>query len=86
MSYIMLLQNVSFFCSLLIFSGVNSGKDINFCSHCGMSSEDVLSRDILDSSGCVAGKVFYVLYFVQGFSMLGLIKISRNSIGLWVDC
>ena len=54
----MLLQNVSFFCSLIIFSGVSSGKDINYCSKCGISLGDALSRDSLGSSGCVPGKLF----------------------------
>ena len=49
-----------FFAVELFFSGVNSGKDINFCSKCGISSGDTLSRDSLDSSVCVTGKVLSV--------------------------
>ena len=54
----MLLQNVSFICCFIIFSGVSSGKDINLCSNHGISLRDVLSRDSLDSPGCVAGRLF----------------------------
>ena len=44
------LQNMSFFCSFITFSGVNSGRDIKFCSNCGMSVGDVFSSDSLTSS------------------------------------
>ena len=49
---------MSFFCNLIIFSGVSSGKDIKFSSNFGISSGDVLLRDSLDSSVCMSGKLF----------------------------
>ena len=57
----MSLQNVSFFFHLIIFSGVSSGMNINFCSNLGLSSGHALSRDSLDSSNCMAGKLFWAL-------------------------
>ena len=54
----MLLQNVAFFCSWIIFPGVNSGKDSNYCSNCGISLGDSLSRNSLDSSGFAVGEVY----------------------------
>ena len=57
----MLVQNVLFFCNVIIFSGVSSGKDINLCPDLGISSGDGLSRDSLDSSDCMAGKLFWML-------------------------
>ena len=56
----MLLQNVLFFCYVIVFSGVSSGKDINHCYNPGISSGDAFSRDSLDSSSCMAGKWFWV--------------------------
>ena len=70
-----------FFCSLIIFSGVNSGNDINFCSNHAISLGDALSRDSWDSSDCVAGKVFCALQFCMRFSMSGLIKILMEFYG-----
>ena len=81
-SCIILLQNVSFYCSWIIFSGDNSGKDINFCSNCEISSGDTICRDSLDSSGCVVGTVFCVMQFHMRFSMSGLKKISWISKGV----
>ena len=46
----MFLQNVSFFCSFATFSDVNFGRDIKFCSNCGMSLGNTLSSDSLISS------------------------------------
>ena len=57
----MFLKNASFFCRVIIFSGVKSGRDINSCSNCGISFGDALSRDTLDSSGFAVGKVFCAL-------------------------
>ena len=41
------LQNVSFFCSFVTFLDVISGRDIKFCSNCGMSAGDAFSSNML---------------------------------------
>ena len=70
---------------MTISSGVSSGKDITFCSYHGISSEDALFRDRLDSSDCVACKLFWMSQFCVRSSMSDLIKILWTSIGEWVD-
>ena len=58
MHCIMFLQNVSFFCGCDTFSGVNSGRDIKFCSKCGLSACNAFSGDCMMSSlVCLVGKV-----------------------------
>ena len=81
MCCIMLLQNVSFCCSWIIFSGVNSGRDINFCSKCGISSGDILSRDSLDSSVYVTGKVFLCIIILCQVFYIGFNKKFLNFYG-----
>ena len=41
---------MSFFCSVITFSSINSNRDIKFCSNCGMSVSDTFSSDSLVSS------------------------------------
>ena len=59
---VMFLQNMSFCCSFITFSGINSGRDIMFCTNCGMSVGNAFSSDSLTSSlVCPVGELSCVM-------------------------
>ena len=68
-----------FFGSWVIFSGVNLGRDINFCSKQGTSLGDTSSKD---SSGSLCATV----NFFARVSISDLMKISCTVVGEWVVC
>ena len=79
------LQNSPFLSSFITFSGVNSGRDIKFCSSCGMSAGDTFSNDSLMSSQvCAADHSCNVSYICASPSMSGVMKTSFTSIGVQV--
>ena len=71
----MLVQNVLFFCSFITLSQVNSGRDIRFCSKCGISVGDTFSRDILVLLVCAVGKSCNASLFCVGFLTFGVMKL-----------
>ena len=64
----------------LFFSGINLGRDINFCSMQGTSSGETSSKDSSASSICAN------VNFFAGVSILGLMEILCTASGVWVAC